>query len=552
MKFMHNSAIFAVFTFAMLLSASAYATDVDTIVENIRSSSSGLSGLAAAFAYLTGSLFAVLGVMKTIDHVTTPSQTPLRKPVNRFLVGGGLFALPTVIEAAYRTFNGDGAETIFDYSDATAPFAVLLANAAFSGFASLGMNFNSILYWISESIELLPGFIAMLAYILAILMVISGLLKIRDHVDEPERTGIREPVIRLLIAGALLALPTIYDAMYTTIANDGVDGSATGLTLFTNILGAGYATTELTGVDTIPCLLTSSNTLGGVICQLRNNTILMPVFLTLVSYILGLALGFWGLFKIRDHVLEPSKTPLNEGVTRLLAGGAFFALPFIATTLSGSLLSPTLAFFHSGLAPMSATNTGFAGTPTLACAAFNSLDMAMSCLMSNTFGPLHVALNFFCIVAGMIFIMIGISRIIRSSQEGARGPGGRGTVATFIVAGILLSANALMRAMSSSLFGSVVTTTNANLKYTTGMDPLEVLATYNVISAVLKFMIIIGLISFVRGIFIMRDVAEGNQQASTMSGITHILGGALAVNLGPLLNAIQTTLGITTFGVTFT
>lgn len=551
---MHYSAIFTVFTFAMLLSASAYATDVDTIVENIRGSSSGLSGLAAAFAYLTGALFAVLGVMKTIDHVSNPSQTPLRKPVVRFLVGGGLFALPIVIEAAYRTFNGNGAATVFDNGDATAPFAVLLANAAFSGFASLGMNFNSILYWITESIELLPGFIAMLAYILAILMVISGLLKIRDHVDEPERTGIREPVIRLLTAGALFALPTIYDAMYTTIANDGVDGSATGLTMFTNILGAGYATTELTGIDTIPCnpLLLSTTTLGGVICHLRDSTILMPVFLTLVSYVLGLALGLWGLFKIRDHVLEPSKTPLNEGVTRLLAGGAFFALPFIVTTVAGSIMTAPLQFFHSGLAPMSATNTGFAGTPPAVCSAFNSLDQAMTCLMSNTFGPLHVALNFFCIVAGMIFIMIGISRIIRSSQEGARGPGGRGTIATFIVAGVLLSANALMRAMSSSLFGSVVTTTNADLKYTTGMDPLEVAATYNVISAVLKFMIIIGLISFVRGIFIMRDVAEGNQQASTMSGITHILGGALAVNLGPLLNAIQTTLGITTFGVTFT
>ncbi len=83
------------------------------------------------------------------------------------------------------------------------------------------------------------------------------------------------------------------------------------------------------------------------------------------------------------------------------------------------------------------------------------------------------------------------------------------------------------------------------------MSAAETDAAYNVIAAVLKFMIIIGLISFVRGIFIMRDVAEGSQQASVMAGMTHIIGGALAVNLGPLMNAIQSTLGITAFGVTF-
>ena len=36
-----------------------------------------------------------------------------------------------------------------------------------------------------------------------------------------------------------------------------------------------------------------------------------------------------------------------------------------------------------------------------------------------------------------------------------------------------------------------------------------------------------------------------------MSAITHLVGGALAVNLGPLLNAVQTTLGITDYGITF-
>ena len=64
-------------------------------------------------------------------------------------------------------------------------------------------------------------------------------------------------------------------------------------------------------------------------------------------------------------------------------------------------------------------------------------------------------------------------------------------------------------------------------------------------------MTIVGLISFVRGIFIIRSVAEGSGQASIMAGVTHLVGGALAVNLGPLLAAVQWTLGITDYGIRF-
>jgi len=67
----------------------------------------------------------------------------------------------------------------------------------------------------------------------------------------------------------------------------------------------------------------------------------------------------------------------------------------------------------------------------------------------------------------------------------------------------------------------------------------------------LEFMIMVGLISFVRGIFIIREASEGGQQASIMAGVTHMVGGALAVNLGSLINAVEATLGITNYGIQF-
>jgi len=162
-----------------------------------------------------------------------------------------------------------------------------------------------------------------------------------------------------------------------------------------------------------------------------------------------------------------------------------------------------------------------------------------------------VALNFFAFCAGMVFTMIGISRLIKSAQDGHRGPGGLGTVMTFLTGGALMSYNQLMIAVNTSFFSVATTQTFATLQYTDGMSATELASAHAVISAILRFVLIIGLFSFVRGIFIIRGAAEGNQQASIMAGLTHIIAGTLAVNVGSLLNVVQTTLGIGDYGIVF-
>jgi hypothetical protein len=158
----------------------------------------------------------------------------------------------------------------------------------------------------------------------------------------------------------------------------------------------------------------------------------------------------------------------------------------------------------------------------------------------------------FCYLAGLVLVIIGILRLLKSSQEGPRGPGGAGTLMTFIVAGALLSVDAMLGAWGSSMFSSATVTNFSVLSYTGGLTAAEQDHVLGVLSTILIFMMILGWISFIRGWFILRDVAEGNHNASLMAGITHLFGGALAVNLGPLMNAVQSTLGLTAYGVNFT
>jgi len=539
-KYNHFSSVLIAFLVSFTFVNAADAQTVNNVAESITDSVRYLPSGIAAIAYLSGIIMALWGITKTIDHVTNPSQTPIRMPVIRFLVGGALFSLPIIIEAAFTTING-GFLTLSPQQLLLNDYGTFMAGL--SGNVVFGGNFNSLMGSVVGSIDLLPALVAATAYLLGVLLTVSALYKVRDHIDDPSRITLKEPVIRILTAGALFALPTLFTAMYETLTTGLGFGSIASIFNLTYFRFA-------TETSTIDCAgVATGGTLGRVICNSFLQANYLPGFLTAISYLLGLVMGVWGVFKLRDHALNPTQTTLWDGLSRFLAGGAFFAFPAMAYVINQSLVgSGGLTNFKT---TPTAGNSGF--NESVTCTATgNSLDQAMACFMQDIAAPSQIVVEFFAFAAGLVFIMIGISRLVRSAQEGPKGPGGIGTLTTFVIGGILLSANTILKAISDTLFATSTTATFANLAYTTGMSTAETDAVYNVISAVLKFMIILGIISFVRGLFIIRDVAEGNQQASTMAAMTHIIGGALAVNLGPLMNAVLNTLGITGFGITFT
>ena len=239
---------------------------------------------------------------------------------------------------------------------------------------------------------------------------------------------------------------------------------------------------------------------------------------------------------------------MTEGLTRLIAAALFLALPVTVGAVRQTD-TPAVATVAT-LDPIS-DYRGEAGTGFGNNATCNGLDGALACFMQDGLGPFHILANWFSFAVGMIFIMIGISRLMKSAQEGAKGPLGTGTLMTFFVGGMLISYDAFIRIFTMTFFNDPTTRTYANLEYTEGLTDEETGHIYLVLNAVLRFLILVGIVSVLRGCFICRNVAEGSGNASLMSGITHLVGGALAVNLGPVLNAVQTTLGITGYGITF-
>lgn len=99
--------------------------------------------------------------------------------------------------------------------------AMVLGLAAAPGAAHAANDFSKISDNVAKSIQDLPGLLAALSYLFGILLAVLGIMKIKDHVENPSQTPLKDGAIRLLAGGGLFAIPIISEAMFATVGNDG-------------------------------------------------------------------------------------------------------------------------------------------------------------------------------------------------------------------------------------------------------------------------------------------------------------------------------------------
>ncbi len=85
------------------------------ITGNIKGSVSEFPSLVTTAAYIGGAGLAMAGVLKLKAHVDNP-QTPLKDGLVRLGAGGGLLALPFVLEAMETSIDTGGATYTYNGS----------------------------------------------------------------------------------------------------------------------------------------------------------------------------------------------------------------------------------------------------------------------------------------------------------------------------------------------------------------------------------------------------------------------------------------------------
>ena len=118
------------------------------------------------------------------------------------------------------------------YHSMGAAMTVGLIASSNSAYAAAGNTFSDISNNIGTSVSSLPGLISGMAYLFGTLIGVLGIMKIKDHVENPTQTPLKDGAIRLAAGGGLFALPIIYEAMFETVGT-----------------GTQVATTQLNAVD---------------------------------------------------------------------------------------------------------------------------------------------------------------------------------------------------------------------------------------------------------------------------------------------------------------
>lgn len=91
--------------------------------------------------------------------------------------------------------------------------------------ANAATNLTSLTNNIAESSVGLSRMTSLVAYLCGSAFAVAGIFKLKQHVDNPGQTPMKDGMIRLGCGGGLLAVPAIQSAMQGSIAADDLDGT---------------------------------------------------------------------------------------------------------------------------------------------------------------------------------------------------------------------------------------------------------------------------------------------------------------------------------------
>lgn len=379
--------------------------------------------------------------------------------------------------------------------------------------ALAGGTLNDYVAKTSENVVDFPNVIAFIFYLGGFLLAALGVNNLRQNVENPNNVPLKNALAKLGFGGVFMALPPLVSAVQGTVGGD-------------------VAMSHEFGAN-VP-----EDTLGGLMNRTVANTVLIPELVSFFGYMLGFLLIAEGAYKMKNHVeMGPQNVPLSDPLKFMFTGGAVMSLPLLYGVASQTFGD------QQGAQNIKTELEAPTGEPL-------QLDNMMLSVMENAYEPVVELLRFFCFAAGAVLLLVALHRFTKTAQQGPQGPTGLGTIATFVLAGALFSIAPMIGMFTETLFGGRDSYTEVSFLSLKGDEAAKVHAE-NVTRAILAFLIVVGILSIIRGLFVFRGVAEGNQQMTMMSGISHVVAGAILVNFGQFANIIQTTLGIDAFGVNF-
>lgn len=143
-----------------------------------------------------------------------------------------------------------------------------------------------------------------------------------------------------------------------------------------------------------------------------------------------------------------------------------------------------------------------------------------------------------CYLLALLAFVQGCLRILRHVDMGGAGPSLWSAASSFVIAAGLVWLPAVLEGAAGTFFAGKTPGT-ATLGYGgRGQDFDELL------EALFWIVRVVGLLAFVKGLFVLRGASDGAPGATVSGAAMHLIGGLMAWHILALIAAVQTTLGI--------
>ena len=281
---------------------------------------------------------------------------------------------------------------------------------------------------------------------------------------------------------------------------------------------------------------TVTPTLGDVFVNLCANTYAFNPLITWVCYAAGVAFAIQSIYHFRMHAEKPREAHLITPMMLALGSMCLLTLPsFVGTLVSTIQLSLPVfggyVFMCQGPQAVAAGNTG-SGT---------TLDVMMTNFISNIKNPILSLISIIAFITGLYMIARGLFKASKYGFD-PRTHAMHLILINMLFGALLLAIGSNMYTITYAVFGGITTAPGSVIQWAALSSVSPQFA--NAVTACLQFVQIIGAIAFVRGWLILKKVAEGNGQTSLAQGLTHILGGVLAINIFIFLPIMDNTFGL--------
>jgi hypothetical protein len=153
-----------------------------------------------------------------------------------------------------------------------------------------------------------------------------------------------------------------------------------------------------------------------------------------------------------------------------------------------------------------------------------------------------------CFILGMTLTVIAVRGFAITSERATSGqgralqdPGLIGPMVTLLVAVLMMSLSETISAFLVSFFQTPRAIASSEIfSYAPEMlKPLDHEQARTVVIGLLRFVQFIGLIGFVRGLFLLNKSVHHTHAGLVAAGTTHLIGGVLAMNIVQFLGMIE-------------